>query len=150
MPSLDRCPLPDLGLINTRHYCSMAIQYSRGWPSTASSATSLRYTGAGLGRSPWLKSSLNWSNCIAANGEGRCFLWTYNFIGNKNNVKQLLLALAEWNDGHRRPFTFFTEGIRNGARNDSIPPGIEPDAQSGCRSGRIDRRLWNRTGSNKS
>src|ERR1035438_6983305 len=42
--------------------------------TTASSATSLRYTGASLGRSPWLKSSLSWSNCIAANGEGRCFL----------------------------------------------------------------------------
>ena len=32
MPSLDRSPLPDLSLINTRHYCSMAIQYSRGCP----------------------------------------------------------------------------------------------------------------------
>ena len=30
MPSLDCSPLPDLSLINTRHYCSMAIQYSRG------------------------------------------------------------------------------------------------------------------------
>jgi radical SAM superfamily enzyme YgiQ (UPF0313 family) len=30
MPSLDRSPLPDLSLINTRHYCSMAIQYWRG------------------------------------------------------------------------------------------------------------------------
>jgi hypothetical protein len=32
MPSLDCSPLPDLSLINTRHYCSMAIQYSRGCP----------------------------------------------------------------------------------------------------------------------
>ena len=32
MPSLDRSPLPNLSLINTRHYCSMAIQYSRGCP----------------------------------------------------------------------------------------------------------------------
>ena len=32
MPVLDSSPLPDLGLINTRHYSSMAIQYSRGCP----------------------------------------------------------------------------------------------------------------------
>ena len=36
-----------------------------------------------------------------------------NFIGNKKNVKQLLPALAEWNNRHRRPFTFFTEASMN-------------------------------------
>jgi radical SAM superfamily enzyme YgiQ (UPF0313 family) len=41
------------------------------------------------------------------------FLVDDNFIGNKKNVKQLLPALAEWNDRHRRPFTFFTEASMN-------------------------------------
>jgi radical SAM superfamily enzyme YgiQ (UPF0313 family) len=41
------------------------------------------------------------------------FIVDDNFIGNKKNVKQLLRALAEWNDDHRRPFTFFTEASVN-------------------------------------
>ena len=44
---------------------------------------------------------------------GAVFLVDDNFIGNKKNVKQLLPALAEWNDRHRRPFTFFTEASMN-------------------------------------
>ena len=42
MPSLDRSPLPDLSLINTRHYSSMAIQYSRGCPFNCEKLTSYR------------------------------------------------------------------------------------------------------------
>ena len=41
------------------------------------------------------------------------FLVDDNFIGNKKNVKQLLPAMAEWNNRHRRPFTFFTEASMN-------------------------------------
>ncbi len=44
---------------------------------------------------------------------GAVFLADDNFIGNKKSVKQLLPAMAEWNDRHRRPFTFFTEASMN-------------------------------------
>lgn len=44
---------------------------------------------------------------------GAVFLVDDNFIGNKKSARQLLLALAEWNDRHRRPFTFFTEASMN-------------------------------------
>ena len=44
---------------------------------------------------------------------GSVFLVDDNFIGNKKNVKQLLPAMAEWNNRHRRPFTFFTEASMN-------------------------------------
>ena len=44
---------------------------------------------------------------------GAVFLVDDNFIGNKKNVKELLRAMAEWNNRHRRPFTFFTEASMN-------------------------------------
>ena len=44
---------------------------------------------------------------------GAVFLVDDNFIGNKKNVKQLLPAMAEWNNRHQRPFTFFTEASMN-------------------------------------
>jgi len=41
------------------------------------------------------------------------FIVDDNFIGNKKKVKELLPPLAEWNNRHRRPFTFFTEASLN-------------------------------------
>jgi radical SAM superfamily enzyme YgiQ (UPF0313 family) len=113
MPSLDRSPLPDLSLINTRHYCSMAIQYSRGCPFNCEFCDIIEI----YGRKPRTKSV---SQVIAEleqlyrlKWRGAVFLVDDNFIGNKKNVKQLLPALAEWNNQHRRPFTFFTEASMN-------------------------------------
>ena len=112
-PSLDRSPLPDLGLINTRHYCSMAIQYSRGCPYNCEFCDIIEI----YGRKPRTKSVTQviaeLEQLYRRKWRGAVFLVDDNFIGNKKNVKQLLPALAEWNDRHRRPFTFFTEASMN-------------------------------------
>ena len=113
MPTLDRSPLPDLSLINLRHYSSMAIQFSRGCPFNCEFCDVIEI----YGRKPRTKSV---AQVIAEleqlhrrKWRGSVFLVDDNFIGNKKNVKQLLPALAEWNDRHRRPFTFFTEASVN-------------------------------------
>jgi radical SAM superfamily enzyme YgiQ (UPF0313 family) len=120
MPPLDRSPLPDLTLINTRHYSSMAIQYSRGCPFNCEFCDIIEI----YGRKPRTKSvaqviaeleQLYWRKW-----RGAVFLVDDNFIGNKRNVKQLLPALAEWNDRHRRPFTFFTEASMNLANDPEL------------------------------
>jgi radical SAM superfamily enzyme YgiQ (UPF0313 family) len=113
MPSLDFSPLPDLSLINTRHYCSMAIQYSRGCPFNCEFCDIIEI----YGRKPRTKSVAQViaevEQLYRLKWRGAVFLVDDNFIGNKKNVKQLLPALAEWNDRHRRPFTFFTEASMN-------------------------------------
>ena len=113
MPALDRSPLPDLSLINTRHYCSMAIQYSRGCPYNCEFCDIIEI----YGRKPRTKSVAQviaeLEQLYERKWRGAVFLVDDNFIGNKKNVKQLLPALAEWNDRHRRPFTFFTEASMN-------------------------------------
>ena len=113
MPSLDCSPVPDLSLINTRHYSSMAIQYSRGCPFNCEFCDIIEI----YGRKPRTKSV---AQVIAEleqlhrhKWKGSVFLVDDNFIGNKKNVKQLLPAMAEWNDRHRRPFSFFTEASVN-------------------------------------
>jgi len=77
--------IPTFGAADGLQPCCLPIPgITARWPSnihvgartTASSATSLRYTGGSPERSLWLRSLLNWSNCISGNGEGRCFLWT--------------------------------------------------------------------------
>jgi radical SAM superfamily enzyme YgiQ (UPF0313 family) len=112
-PSLGRSPLPDLSLINTRHYCSMAIQYSRGCPYNCEFCDIIEI----YGRKPRTKSVTQilaeLEQLYRRNWRGAVFLVDDNFIGNKKNVKQLLPAMAEWNNRHRRPFTFFTEASMN-------------------------------------
>jgi radical SAM superfamily enzyme YgiQ (UPF0313 family) len=113
MPSLDCSPLPDLSLISTRHYSSMAIQYSRGCPFNCEFCDIIEI----YGRKPRTKSVAQ----VLAELEqlhrhkwrGSVFLVDDNFIGNKKSVKQLLPAVAEWNDRHHRPFSFFTEASVN-------------------------------------
>ena len=113
MPSLDCSPLPDLSLITTKHYSSMAIQYSRGCPYNCEFCDIIEI----YGRKPRTKSV---AQVIAEleqlhrhKWRGSVFLVDDNFIGNKKNVKQLLPAVAEWNDRHHRPFSFFTEASVN-------------------------------------
>jgi radical SAM superfamily enzyme YgiQ (UPF0313 family) len=112
-PPLERSPLPDLSLINTRHYASMVIQYSRGCPFNCEFCDIIEI----YGRKPRTKSVVQviaeLEQLYRRKWRGSIFLVDDNFIGNKKNVKQLLPALAEWNDRHRRPFTFFTEASLN-------------------------------------
>ena len=113
MPSLDCSPLPDLSLINIRHYSSMAIQYSRGCPFNCEFCDVIEI----YGRKPRTKSvpqvMAELEQLYRLRWRGSVFLVDDNFIGNKKNVKQLLPALAEWNEHHGRPFTFFTEASVN-------------------------------------
>ena len=96
MPSLDRSPLPDLSLIHTRHYCSMAIQYSRGCPFNCEFCDIIEI----YGRKPRTKSVAQviaeLEQLYRRKWRGAVFLVDDNFIGNKKNVKQLLPALARW------------------------------------------------------
>ncbi len=112
-PSLSKTPLPDLSLINPKHYSSMAIQYSRGCPFNCEFCDIIEI----YGRTPRTKSP---SQVVAEleqlyehNWRGSVFIVDDNFIGNKREVKKLLPVLAEWNSRRKQPFTFFTEASLN-------------------------------------
>lgn len=113
LPNLDRSPLPDLSLINTRHYSSMAIQYSRGCPFNCEFCDIIEI----YGRTPRTKSVAQviaeLEQLYRRRWRGSVFLVDDNFIGNKKSVRELLPAMAEWNALHHRPFTFLTEASVN-------------------------------------
>jgi len=113
MPGLDTTPLPDLGLINPRYYSAMSIQYSRGCPFTCEFCDIIEI----YGRRPRTKTPdqvlAELDQLYARKWRGSVFIVDDNFIGNKKKVKELLPPLAEWNNRHRRPFTFFTEASLN-------------------------------------
>ena len=113
LPGLDKTPLPDLDLINLRHYSSMTIQYSRGCPFRCEFCDIIEI----YGRQPRTKLP---EQVIAEleqlhdrKWRGSIFIVDDNFIGNKKKVKELLPIVTEWNCAHRRPFTFYTEASVN-------------------------------------
>src|SRR5262249_32175557 len=113
LPGLDKTPLPDLSLIDSKHYSAMAIQYSRGCPFNCEFCDIIEI----YGRKPRTKSPAQvvaeLQQLYDRKWRGSVFMVDDNFIGNKKKVKELLPVLAEWNLRHRRPFWFFTEASVN-------------------------------------
>jgi radical SAM superfamily enzyme YgiQ (UPF0313 family) len=120
LPDLSKTPLPDLSLINPRHYSAMAIQFSRGCPFNCEFCDIIEM----FGRRPRTKQipqilaeleqlrSVGWNSSV--------FMLDDNFIGNKKSVKELLPAMAEWNEQRGKPFSFFTEASINLADDDEL------------------------------
>jgi radical SAM superfamily enzyme YgiQ (UPF0313 family) len=113
LPGLDRTPIPELDLINPKHYSAMAIQYSRGCPFNCEFCDIIKI----YGRVPRTKTP---AQIVAELDElydrkwrGSVFIVDDNFIGNKRKVKDLLVALADWNRQRDLPFSFFTEASVN-------------------------------------
>ncbi|MGH9359871.1 MAG: B12-binding domain-containing radical SAM protein [Terriglobia bacterium] len=113
LPGLNKTPLPELSLINTKHYSSMAIQFSRGCPFNCEFCDIIEI----YGRKPRTKTPAQvlaeLDQLYELHWRGSVFIVDDNFIGNKRKVKELLPSLADWNRQHKRPFSFFTEASVN-------------------------------------
>jgi radical SAM superfamily enzyme YgiQ (UPF0313 family) len=120
MPGLDKTPLPDLSLVQPKHYSSMALQYSRGCPYNCEFCDIIEI----YGRRPRTKSP---AQVIAElellrehKWRGSVFIVDDNFIGNKKKVKELLPVLVDWSVRNNRPFTFYTEASVNLADDNEL------------------------------
>ncbi len=120
LPQLDKTPRPDLALIKPRCYSTMAVQYSRGCPFNCEFCDIIEI----YGRIPRTKSAeqmiAELEQLYVNRWRGPVFFVDDNFIGNKRNVKQMLPAIAEWNQQHGMPFRFFTEATINMADDEEL------------------------------
>jgi radical SAM superfamily enzyme YgiQ (UPF0313 family) len=113
LPGLDKVPLPDLSLINPRHYSAMAVQFSRGCPFNCEFCDIIEIYGR-VPRTKTPQQMLAELDLLRENRwRGPVFIVDDNFIGNKRKVKELLPAVADWNRRHRKPFSFYTEASVN-------------------------------------
>ena len=142
-PDIHESPIPLWGLIDTRRYASLNIQYSRGCPFNCEfcNITAL------FGRTPRIKTPRQITAELDAmyqtGWRGNIFFVDDNFIGNKRALKEHLLpALIQWRKD-KKGCVFFTEASINLADDpelmdmmaaagfDSVFIGIEtPDANS--------------------
>ncbi|MEW6382295.1 MAG: B12-binding domain-containing radical SAM protein [bacterium] len=103
-------PLPRFDLLSSIHdYGSMALQYSRGCPFNCEFCDIIEMFGRKL-RTKTNQQFMSEINLLYSLGwRGSVFIVDDNFIGNKQQVKQLLPLIAAWQKQHGYPFDLFTE-----------------------------------------
>jgi len=112
-PPMEHSPLPDLSLIRLNRYSTMTVQYSRGCPFNCEFCDIIEI----YGRRPRTKAVAQvlaeFDQLYAAGWRGPVFIVDDNFIGNKVRVRDLLLAMKEWQKAHGYSFRFITEASLN-------------------------------------
>ena len=112
-PPLSATPPAHFHLADLKRYSAMSVQYSRGCPFSCEFCDIIEI----YGRVPRTKSNqqmLAEFDALKALGwRGTVFIVDDNFIGNKKNVRQLLPALADWQNRNGHPFSLITESSVN-------------------------------------
>ncbi len=118
-PSMLDSPLPRFDLLKVDRYRSMAIQFARGCPFNCEFCDIIVM----YGRRPRTKSTaqvLAEVEAIHGLGVANIFVVDDNFIGNKKEAKELLRALAAWQEARHYPLEFMTEVSLNVAQDDEL------------------------------
>ena len=119
-------PLPRFDLLKVDRYRSMTIQFARGCPFNCEFCDIIVM----YGRRPRTKSAAQVMAEIEAIhrlGVANIFVVDDNFIGNKKEAKELLRALAAWQEARGYPMEFMTEVSLNVAQDDEL---LAPHAQA--------------------
>jgi radical SAM superfamily enzyme YgiQ (UPF0313 family) len=118
-PSMLDSPRPRFDLLKADRYRSMTIQFARGCPFNCEFCDIIVM----YGRRPRTKSVaqvLAEVEAIHRLGVPNIFVVDDNFIGNKKEAKELLRALAEWQEARGYPVEFMTEASLNVAQDDEL------------------------------
>jgi len=118
-PSMHDSPLPRFDLLKIDRYRTMTIQFARGCPFNCEFCDIIVM----YGRKPRTKTVAQvMAEVTEIHGLGlsNIFVVDDNFIGNKPQAKELLRALARWQEGKGYPIEFMTEVSLNVAQDDEL------------------------------
>ncbi|WP_435017055.1 B12-binding domain-containing radical SAM protein [Tundrisphaera sp. TA3] len=105
---MTKLPTPRFDLLKMRHYAFGSLQFSRGCPFQCEFCDII----VTFGRRPRLKTTdqvLAEIDALWAQKMRIVFIVDDNLIGNKKAIKEVLRAVAAWQERHGYPITFFTE-----------------------------------------
>jgi len=112
--------VPDWSLVKMRHYNSAMLQASRGCPFHCEFCDIVSMYGHKMRMKSIEQIIAELDALLEIGFRGSVFFVDDNFIGHKAKVKEMLLALIEWQEKHRYPFTFFTEASVNLAEDEQL------------------------------
>ena len=118
-PDMHDSPLPRFDLLKLDRYRTVTIQFARGCPFQCEFCDIIVM----YGRRPRTKSVAQVMaevEEIHRLGLRRIFVVDDNFIGSKKEARELLAALAEWQEAHRYPMELMTEVTINIAQDDDL------------------------------
>jgi radical SAM superfamily enzyme YgiQ (UPF0313 family) len=119
-PAVTATPIPRYDLLERDAYDSMSVQFSRGCPFQCEFCDIIVL----YGRKPRTKTPeqllAELQRLYDLGWRGGVFMVDDNFIGNKRNVKLLLLALKDWQAERGYPFRFDTEASLDLADDDEL------------------------------
>jgi radical SAM superfamily enzyme YgiQ (UPF0313 family) len=101
-------PPPKLGLVKMDRYMFGSVQFSRGCPFQCEFCDII----VTFGRRPRVKRAeqvLVELEALRARGMRQVFIVDDNLIGNKRAIKEVLLAVRDWQQARGYPLAFFTE-----------------------------------------
>lgn len=112
-PDVALAPLPRFDLVDFRDYVHVGVQFSRGCPFNCEFCDIIEL----YGRVPRTKSTEQFlaelERLYQLGYRGWVDVVDDNFIGNKQRVKPMLRALAQWSRERNYPFFFSTEATMN-------------------------------------
>lgn len=119
-PDITQSPVPRFDLLSSGAYAEMCIQFSRGCPFACEFCDITTLYGK-KPRTKTPKQMVRELQTIYDLGfRGEVFLVDDNFIGNKKNVKLMIVELIAWMEQNDYPFRLFTEASLNLADEDEL------------------------------
>lgn len=119
-PDITLTPIPMWPLIKFNDYATLLVQYSRGCPFNCEFCDITVMNG----RIPRVKTPQQmieeFQTLYDRGWQGPVFVVDDNFIGNKQEVKKMLVNLIVWQKQHNYPFKFFTEASVNLASDEEL------------------------------
>ena len=111
---LSDSPVPDYSLINSSHYASHSVQFSRGCPFNCEFCDITALLGHKVRTKSTQRILAELTKIMETGWRGGVFFVDDNFIGNKKILKQELLpAVIGWMEKNKYPFNFITEASVN-------------------------------------
>lgn len=119
-PDIRRTPAPRYDLVDRKNYAGAALQFSRGCPYHCEFCDIVEL----FGRLPRTKSPEQFiaelEQVYSEGWMGSLFIVDDNFIGNRIQVKRLLVELRQWQEKNKYPYSFFTEASIDLAEDASL------------------------------
>jgi radical SAM superfamily enzyme YgiQ (UPF0313 family) len=111
---ITQSPLPDYSLLRIKDYATAGIQYSRGCPYDCEFCDITSLLGHRVRTKTVEQIITELDQLYKIRWKGSVFFVDDNFIGHKGKIKnELLPAIIEWMETHKKPFELLTEASIN-------------------------------------